>query len=310
MAKMKLRVGWKSLGALVLQCLLAAAAPLAAQSPADLHAREKTEVFIQHLAKVAKIDPSRYQALVLEYEIGNALTELSAGLSAGQSAAEGDESPKEKGSCGASGVGANFIDRALKEIHPEYARAAQLKSEGKVAEARQAAQAIESHPDPYLAAHARLLLAELAFEEAQAAGESRDNERGNERAYEKVISLAEKIGQNDRLYLLKDHRACELIAISFEKLKKPLLEMIQYALLLTDYDDLPPEVEGRAKTRLAALDGEFGRPLTTVSIWMNKVEKLLNREITGKEPTQKEEKEIVSALDKFIELQEARERKT
>src|SRR5262245_4138585 len=146
----KVTVGWKYLPSRILQCLpaigLLALAPLAAQSPADLSAREKTEVFIQHLVKVAKIDPNRYQALVLEYEIGNALTELSAG--------ENEESPKEKRG---SPVGADFIDRALKEIHPEYARAVELKGEGKIAEARQAAQAIESSPDPYLAAHARLL---------------------------------------------------------------------------------------------------------------------------------------------------------
>jgi hypothetical protein len=43
---------------------------------------------------------------------------------------------------------------------------------------------------------------------------------------------------------------------------------------------------------------------------MNSVEKLLAKEVTARDPTQEKEIEIVSALDKLIELQEARERKT
>src|SRR2546422_5361601 len=173
------QVGWKFLGPLLL--LLPIFFPLPAQSPADLGSREKTEIFIQHLVKVAKIDPSRYQALVLEYEIGNALADLST--------AEGDEGSKEKVCGGLSGpVGEDFMDRALKEIHPEYARAAQLKDEGKLDEARESAKALEKSVDPYLAAHARLLLAELALGEARKAGDGQ--------AFEKVISLSETIGQN------------------------------------------------------------------------------------------------------------------
>ena len=42
---------------------------------------------------------------------------------------------------------------------------------------------------------------------------------------------------------------------------------------------------------------------------MNEVEKLLGKELTSEEPTQAQEAQIVSALDKLIELQEARERR-
>jgi len=119
-----------------------------------------------------------------------------------------------------------------------------------------------------------------------------------------------EIVAKDRLYLIRDHRACELIALCFEKLKKPLLEFVEYAILLTDYNDLPKEVSDKAKARLAALNDEVGRPLGTVANWMNEVEKLLVKEVTKNDPTQRRETEIVSALDKLIELQEARERKT
>lgn len=294
----RIEVGWKLAGALVLPFVLGwlPASAEAQTAPQDLNAREKTEVFIQHLVKVAKIDPSRYQALVLEYEIASALSELTVEGESGEK--KGDEK-----CCAAGGpLLTDFIDRALREIHPEYARVAQLRESGNVEQALEAARALESGSDPYLAAHARLILAEMALEAAA--------KNGGGDAFEKVISLCERLGQNDRLYLIKDYRACELIALSFEKLKKPLLELVQYAILLTDYNELPSEVEARAKARLAALDQDFGRPLTTVSTWMGKVEKLLSQELTGKDPTQKEETEIVSALDKLIELEEARERKT
>ena len=97
---------------------------------------------------------------------------------------------------------------------------------------------------------------------------------------------------------------------SFEKMKKPLLEFVQYAILLTDYEELPKDVADRAKARLAKLNQEAGRPLRTVANWMNQVEKWLAQEVTRKDPTQRKETEIVYALDKLIELQEARERKT
>jgi hypothetical protein len=273
---------------------------LRAQDPADLTPRDKTEVFIQHLVKVARLDPARYRALVLEYEIGTAIGELAHG--------DGEAEGENHDSCAdhAGLAMADFIRSALREIHPAYGEALALAEAGKHAGAREAARDLAGKPDPYLAAHANLLLAEIDFAEAvPAAGGTYPAE-----ALENVIARSERIVQKDRLYLIQDHRACELIALAFEKLGKPLHELVQYAILLTDYENLPPEVAARANARIAALDEKAGRPLGLVADWMNSVEKLLAKEVTARDPTQEKEIEIVSALDKLIELQEARERKT
>ncbi|MBI4605148.1 MAG: hypothetical protein HY721_24555 [Planctomycetes bacterium] len=292
------------------------AAGLSAQNPADLSPRDKTEVFIQHLVKVAKIDPARYRAMVLEYELSGVLWELShAADEDGKSAAGHEEEP---GCCTASGfLAGDFIESALQEIYPDFARARGLRDEGKLDEARDAARALSTKSDPYLAAYASLLLAETEHARALAAGavpsdavNGGAHRDGIRELHDAVMAICERIGQKDRLYLVQDHRACELIALSFEKLGKPLHELLQYSILLTDYNDLPPLVAGRAKARLAALEETAGKPLGTVAGWMNKIEKLLAKELTGKDPTQAQETEVASALDKLIELQEARERKT
>ena len=101
-----------------------------------------------------------------------------------------------------------------------------------------------------------------------------------------------------------------MIALSFNGLGESLLEFSQYALLLTDYKNLPEAIKKRAETRLGQLKGENGKPLQTVAGWMNRVEKLISKEVTGEAPTQKQERGIVTALDKLIELQEAVERQT
>jgi hypothetical protein len=189
----------------------------------------------------------------------------------------------------------NFIDSALRDLYPLYARACQRAQEGKDEDASRMLRALLVHSDVYLAAHANLLKAELDFR------------AGN---YDKVMARCEELARRDRLRLINDHRICELIALSFEKLEKPLLAFAQYWILLVDYHDLPAEVESRVKARVMALNDEFGRPLHTVAGWMNHVEKLLAEEQTAEQPTQKEEREIVVALDKLIELQEAKERNT
>jgi len=264
------------------------------QGPGDLTVRDKTELFIQHIVKVSKIDPASYQALVLEYELGMALQELLHPDGEGEDPASAD-----------SPVGfvlVDFVERAIKEIHPAYANLVALLEAGKLEEAREAGRALAGSSDPYVAAHAALALAETDFRAAQKGGTDAD--------FQGVMKFCERIVAKDRLYLIRDHRACELIALCFEKLKKPLLEFVQYAILLTDYNDLPKEVSDKAKARLAALNDEVGRPLGTVANWMNEVEKLLVKDVTKNDPTQRQETEIVSALDKLIELQEARERKT
>lgn len=250
------------------------AVPLAAQHPSEFTARDKTEVFIQHVVKFMKVEPSEYQAMVLEYEIGTILSEL-AGFELAQSS--------------------NFIRRALKEFHPGFAAAQDLFDAGKDAEAVAAVEPLLRALDPYVLAHAELLRAELHFR----AGE-----------YDKVIERAERVNLKHRIHVIDDHRACELIALAFEKQERPLLEFAQYAILLIDYEDLPKDLETRAKKRLEALNETVGRPLHTVASWMNQVERLLSRELTGEEPTQVKERQIVSALDKLIELQEAKERNT
>jgi hypothetical protein len=276
------------------------APPVEAQSPADLGVRDKTELFIQHIVKIAEIDASKYQALVLEYEIGTALEEV---LHVhedeeGEAAADHEESPVGL-------VVAGFVERALEEIHPSYARLTVLLKEESWREARALARELQGSTDPYVAAHASLALAEIRYAELQGA-----SVETSEEACKRLIDSCERILQKDRLYLIRDHRACEIVALCFQELEKSLLEYTQYAILLTDYYDLPKDVEARAKERIGALAQEVGFPLTTVADWMNQVEKFLAQELTGHDPTQRKETEVVYALDKLIELQEARERKT
>ncbi len=282
---------------------------LRAQGPADLGPREKTEVFIQHLVKVSKLDPTLYRALVLEHEIGAAMADF---------AGEQDEAHAEKpghdkdaeccaGTLGSIAVAQNFMQAALRELHPPYAQALKYFEEGRFTEAREIAKALSLKSDPYLAAHGSLLFAEaeLALARAEKGAVLRDTG-----AFTSVLDTCERISRSDRLYLIEDHRACELIALCFEALGKTLQEATQYAILLTDYNDLPGELRDRARARLAALEEASGNPLGTVASWMNKVKKLLDEGQTAKDPTQLQEIDIVSALDKLIELQEARERKT
>lgn len=254
-------------------CLLPGS--LKAQHASVLTPHDKSEVYIQHLVKIMKVDPSKYQAMVLEYE-------LAAALVAGEV-------------MDADLLAANFIENSLRELYPLYGRAVRYAEEKKDDEAARILRALLVHSDPYLLAHAELLKAELDFRAGK---------------YDKVIERCERLALRSRMRLIADHRVCELIALSFEKLDKPLLAFAQYWILLVDYHDLPPRVESRVKTRVAALNSKVGRPMHKVAGWMNQVEKLLAEEQTAEDPTQKQEREIVTALDKLVELQEARERNT
>lgn len=245
----------------------------AAQHSSELTPRDKSQIFIQHLVKILKIDPSQYRALVLEYEIGSALVE---GNVVGSDFMAGD-----------------FIESALREIHPAYDKACELIAARKDSEARDALRALLSSTDPYLHAYAQLLLAELDFRAER---------------YDAAVERAEETLRTHRMRVLADHRLCELIADSFQKEGQPLLAFAQYWILLVDYHELPPDVATRAKAQLAKLRDEVGLPLHTVAGWMNGVEKLLADEVTAPDPTQAEERNIVVALDKLIELQEAKER--
>ena len=254
---------------------------LAADETFDFTAHEKTEIFIQHIVKFMKLDPAQYQAMVIEYEVAVALEEISSIMKSAPS--------------GQNSLRSNFIRNALQEIRPDYSKALEHFEAKRNEAAIQAAEPLLQDVNPYVVAHARLLRAELDFRAEK---------------YEKVIERCEIIAHKERLHLADDYRACELIAQSFNKLEKPILELAQYLILLVDYEELPPDVQRQAKSRLAALKNVAGEPLHTVAGWMNQVEKFLGREITSTKPTQVKERAIVSALDKLIELQEARERNT
>lgn len=282
--------------------LLPAASEVSGQSPADLTAREKTEIFIRHLVRLPGIEPERYRPLVLEYEIGTALGELPRAPGEPGAHGEGDEAREEAEDAVFASLLGGFLERALAEVYPEYGRLEELVAKGEADEARRLAGELARSADPYLAAHARLASAEVEFAAAASAG--------SEEALEGTIRACEAICAKDRLYLVRDWRACQLVALSFERLRKTFFEFVQYALLLVDYNDIPKEVEAAVKARLSALAKEIGFPLGTVADWMREVERLLRDEVTSREPTQRRETEIVYALDKLIELAEARERKT
>ena len=254
---------------------------LCAQHPSEFSSRDKTEIFIQHLVKTMKLDPTRYRAMVLEYEIGSALREISPEIAADLDTVD-------------------FIQSSLSELYPVYHSAATAFEGGKLEVAvstlaKLDPSALGNRPNPYLRAYALLLEAEIDF--------SKENYKG-------VIEKCERLNREARTLLIADWRACELIALAYNRQKETLLEFAQYALLVTDYDNLPGALKQRAEERLAVLKDEHGKPLQTVAAWMNRVEKLISREITSEAPTQKQERGIVVALDKLIELQEAVERHT
>jgi hypothetical protein len=260
--------------------ILVLGAVLRADHPSEFTTRDKSEVFIQHVVKFLNLAPEKYQALVLEYEVAAALAEA---------APAGDP-----GAAAILSVTGDFIANALAQLYPEFGEARDLARGGKDDEARGRLRPLSQHLDPYLAANARLLAAEIDFRAAQ---------------YDSVIQTCQTLVNNERLRLSEDYKACELIARSFAALEKPVLEFAQYYLLLIDYQELPPELEKRAQSRLQELNDKIGQPLDLVAGWMNQVEKALKKEVTGDE-TQKQEKEIVTTLDKLIELQEAQERQS
>ncbi len=264
------------------------------QDPADLSAREKTEIFIRHIVRLSGLEPESYRALILEYEIAAALDDFAHESPGGEPGAEGSHADELR----LGELLGGFIERALAELYPKYRSVQELRAKGRAEEARRTAGELSLESDPYLAAHGRLAAAELDFETA-----------GDREALEAVLRACETICAKDRLYLARDFRACQLAALCFERLSMPLLEFLQYAILLVDYNDIPKDVEAAVKERLAALAREIHWPLGTVADWMREVEKFLRQELTAKEPTQRRETEIVYALDKLIELQEARERR-
>jgi hypothetical protein len=211
--------------------------------------------------------------MVLEYEIGVALAEIA-------------DVP-------ADSFAGDFIVDALTELVPEFA-AAKAKYDAGAPDARDALRGLTRHLDPYVAGNAQLLAAELDVQ----AGRLDD-----------AVDLCEKLALEYRKHVIDAYRGCEMIAQAFAAKQKDLLEFSQYYILLVDYDvDLPPAVKRRAQARLNELQQKIGKPLHTVAGWMNEVENALQREETG-DRTQDQENEILTSLNKLIELQEAIERK-
>ncbi len=271
---------------------------VSAQDVSHLSPQEKIEGFIQHVVKVARIDPARYSALVLEYEIGRALDELRA-IEHEAHAAEGETTCCAHEDLAYSGD--DFIAGALKEIYPEYRKLVELL-ESDPAAAREKAREIERGNDPYLTAYAALAGVQLDFTAAK-----RSEGNGAE-AYLRIVEKCERIVANHRLYLVPDYEASELIAKCFGALGRPLFELTQTMIVLTDFQHMPDARKAELKGRAEELSKQVGAPLGKVGNWMGGVERLLEKEVTGLDPTQAEETKILAALDKLIELQEAIEK--
>lgn len=258
---------------LVLGLVLTGPAALRGQAPYELRRADKIELFLQHLGKVVQVAPEVYQSFLLEYELARTLGEL--------------------GTSRPGSLSGDFIERSLGRLHPEFASAVERQRAGELEEACGAFEALARGGDLYLGAACELHLAEI------------DHALGRHAASR---SRAEAVIAGSRRYLLEDHRACELVALAFRAAGKPLMEYLQYRLLLTDYKEVPAEVERRVKERLAELGPSNARPLSLVSDWMRSVESLIDELDTSEDPTRHKQIEISSALDKLVELQEARER--
>lgn len=248
---------------------------LYAQAPHELGRQDKIQMYLDYLGRVIQLDPDKFSALLLEFELARSLGEI------------GTPHPEPL-------IG-DFITRSTGKLHPRYARAVALFRDGKHEEARPLFERLASEKEIYLAAGARLHLAEI------------DGAAGR---HESCLKHAEDVVQGRRVFLLDDYRACELMARAFRHIGKPLLESLQYQILLTDYRDVPEEVQTRAKARLAELQGKAGKPLSLVSNWMGAVERWIKEYETSADPTQGKQKDIHAGLEKLIELQMARERNT
>lgn len=258
---------------LVTAAVVLVATGLGAQSPHELGRQDKIELYLQYLGRVVQVQPEVFSALLLEFELARSLHEM------------GTAHPE-------SLIG-EFIERSNKKLHPRYARAVELRQEGNLQEARQIFEALAREKELYVVAGAELHQAEI------------DHASGR---HEACLRRATEFVERRRQFVLGDYRACELMALGFRAAKNSLLEFLQLHILLIDYREVPPEVEARAKKRLAELQGEVGKPLGVVSDWMGAVERWIKAYETSADPTQTKQDEIRAGLEKLIELQVAKER--
>lgn len=258
---------------LVAGLLLGNAPGVFGQDAHEMTRTDKIELFLQHIAKVVQVSPDVYQSLLLEYELAQSITEL------------GLAHPEP--------LLGEFVEIALKRLHPDFAEAVATYEAQPRDDAAPKFELLVAKRDPFLTARARLYLAEIEL-----AG----------KRYGKAREIAQSLIDTERQHLLPDYRACEIVAECFRAANQTVLELLQYAILLTDYRGMPPQVEARAKQRIAAIQKESGSPTKVVANWMDEVETLIRTLETAKDPTQTKQGQILVALDKMVELQEARER--
>ena len=263
----------RSRALLVVGVLLAVAPGVFGQGAYELTRTNKIELFLQHIAKVVQVAPDVYQSLLLEYELSQSITEF------------GIAHPEP--------LLGEFVDKALKRLHPEFAEAVASYESQAHADAASKLKPLVAKRDPFLTARTHLYLAEI-----EVVG----------KRFDKAREIAQGLILRERQYLVPDYRACEIVAECFRAAEQTVLELLQYAILLTDYRDVPLDVEARAKQRIAAIQKESGGPTKVVASWMDEVERLIRALTTAEDPTQTKQGQILVALDKMIELQEARER--
>ena len=102
------RPRWIVLVAAVLALALTPLRSVVAEHASEFTARDKSEIFIQHVVKFLNLAPEKYQALVLEFEIATALAEV--------------------GASEVQDVAGSFIANALSQLYPDFGAARELKS--------------------------------------------------------------------------------------------------------------------------------------------------------------------------------------
>ncbi|MBN1421145.1 MAG: hypothetical protein JXP34_20400 [Planctomycetes bacterium] len=250
------------------------AGPLAAQDPYDLTPGEKSELFLEHLLRFAGAPREKVTELALRYELASALS------------AEED--------AGVDLVG-DFIRQAMLETQDRFREAMAAIDAGKDGDAAGILEELAAGRDPYLKAYARFEMAKI-----------------HERAGRHVEASAalDRLLRENRMQLIPDDEARFLSARCFETMERDLIAYLEYLLFLVQFPEAPKEMRDEATAKAHALEAKIGKPLTHVASRMDQIGEWLGEEKTSDDPTQKEERELVSALDKFIELAEERERRT
>jgi len=264
----------KTLALAVGLCAGLSAGPLGAQDPLDLTPGEKSELFLEHLLRFAGTPREKVMELALRYE-------LAAALSA-EEEAEVD-------------LVGDFIRDAMLETLERFRDGVRAVEAGKDGDAAPIFQELAAGRDPYAKAYARFEIAKI-------------HERAGR--HTEAVEALDRLLRENRMHLIPDAEARLLSARCYETLKRDLIAYLEYLLFLIQFPDAPKAMRDDATAKAQALEAKIGKPLTHVASRMDKIGEWLGEEKTSDDPTQKEERELVSALDKFIELAEERERRT